>query len=299
MKFLFIFLFTFSIFYQDKIFCQEIEPRIYANVPDGLNSAALSYVYSFGSVIFDASSPLQDLDLNSHSFVATYLRSFGLFGKLSRVQLNVPYSFISGSAKLRGIDTGSSRNGFADTRFRFGINIIGSPALSAAEYQKYKENLVIGTSLVVSIPTGQYYPEKLINIGTNRWGFKPEIGISKRFGPWNFEFYTGVWFFTKNKEYVGKNELYQEPLFAFQGHISYLFPSKIWIAFNGGYANGGETEINGVLRNDLQNNFRLGGTISVPLGKGHSIKFVGHSGVYYRTGQNATILSLNYLYTWF
>jgi hypothetical protein len=282
-----------------KNFSQEIEPRIYANVPDGMNTAAFSYIYTYGSVIFDASSPLQDLNINSHAFVGTYLRSFGFFGKLARVQINVPYVALSGTAKLRGEDTSASRNGFADTRFRIGINLIGSPALPLAEFQKYKEDLVIGTSFVVSIPTGQYLTDKLINIGTHRWGFKPEIGISKRFGPWNFEFYTGVWFFTKNEEFLKTNELSQEPLFTFQSHISYLFPSRIWIAFNGGYADGGETKLNGMFRNDLQKNFRLGGTLAFPVAPGHSIKFVGHTGVYYRSGQNATSFSLNYLYTWF
>ena len=247
----------------------------------------------------DATSPIQGLQTTSSIFITGYARTFGLFGKLSRAQLLVPFTFLAGEAKVNGKDTTGARTGFADARFRFGINLLGSPAIGIAEFQRFKEETVLGVSFVVSVPMGQYYSEKLINLGTNRWGFKPEIGFSHRQGHWYFEAYTGIWLFTVNNEFLQVNTLEQEPLFAFQTHVSYLFPSLKWVALNAGYATGGRSSLNDNQRNDEQRNLRLGATFSMPLGKRHSVKALLNTGVATRAGNDYTAFTLAYQYTWF
>ena len=51
----------------------------------------------------------------------------------------------------------------------------------------------VGVSVTVAPPLGQYDPAKLIDLGNNRWSFKPEIGLSRTRGPWVLEAMAGVW----------------------------------------------------------------------------------------------------------
>ena len=161
---------------------QEIEPRSYSNIPKGMNALALAYSWSEGNVVSDATLPLKDLELTAHTPAVLYARTFSLFGKLGRIQATVPYVFLSGTGKLVDQDTSGARNGFADARLRFGVNIIGSPAIALKDFQRFQQETIIGASVVVSIPIGHYDAPRLVNIGSNRWGFKPELGISHRSG---------------------------------------------------------------------------------------------------------------------
>ncbi|HMS65554.1 MAG TPA: transporter [Ignavibacteria bacterium] len=287
------------IFFPLRSESQEMEPRNYSSVPVGLNVAVLSYSYSTGDIVADASSPIKELDLSSNTVAIGYLRSFGLFGKLCKIQVGIPYVFLDGNAKLNGRDTSGTRSGLADSRIKFVFDLIGARALAPKEFVKHKEKFVFGTSLSVSVPTGQYYEDKLINLGSNRWGFKPEIGASYNTGPLFFELFTGVWLFTKNSDFLETNTVQQDPIFSLQGHISYLFPSKIWVALNSVYVNGGETKLNNVNKNDFQSNFRTGVTLSVPINMNNSIKANFSKGVATRAGGDFTIYSLTYQYMWF
>jgi hypothetical protein len=67
-----------------------------------------------------------------------------------------------------------------DSFFRFAVNIKGGPAMSVREFQSWQQKLILGVSLKVVVPTGQYDPTKLVNNGSNRWAFKPEFGYSER-----------------------------------------------------------------------------------------------------------------------
>jgi len=291
--------FLFSLIINAKLNAQEIEPRLYASLPTTLNAAAFSYSFSQGNVVSDATAPIQGLDVTANTFVLAYVRTFDVFGRLGKAQVLLPFTYMSGNAKFFGQDTSGSRTGLADSRVRFSINLFGSPALEPKDFQTFKEESVLGASVVIGVPTGQYLDDKIINIGSNRWSFKPEIGFSHRFDSFYFEAYAGVWFFAENNNFLKTNTLTQDPLLSFQSHICYFFPSGIWIALNGGYANGGETKLNGVYKNDLQNNVRMGVTFSAPLAKQHSIKALFNTGVTTKNGGNFSIFTLAYQYVWF
>lgn len=280
-------------------FSQEMEPRNYSSLPVGLNALALVYSYSTGDIVSDATSPIQNLNLNSSTCTVGYLRSFGLFGKLSKIQANVPFVFLNGSGTNQGVYATGSRTGFADSRIKFIMNLIGTPALQPKDFMKFSEKFVFGTSLSINVPTGQFYDDKAINLGANRWGFKPEIGASYHTGPFYFELFTGVWLFTKNTKYLKTNTSEQNPLFSIQGHVSYTFPSQIWLALTSVYVNGGETKVNGVSVNNFQKNFRTGLTLSVPINMKNSLKANFSKGVATRAGGDFTIYSLTYQHTWF
>jgi hypothetical protein len=166
-------------------------------------------------------------------------------------------------------------SGFADPRLRVSVNLYGAPALALPEFAHYKQDLIIGASLQVSAPLGQYDPDKLVNIGTNRWFVKPEVGISKAWGPLTLELTTGVTFYTANHDFFGGKTRTQAPIYAVQGHVSYTLGAGIWVAVDGTYYTGGRTTVEGVEGNDLQQNTRLGVTMALPVTRQTSVKLYG------------------------
>ncbi len=292
--------FIFLILFHFSVRAQDLEARSYAVVPKGLHALAGSFTYSSGNVISGLTSPIQDLDVKTSAFGIAYVQTFSFFNKLARVALSLPGGHLSGTAKAYGVDTSGSRTGFYDGRIKFGVNLLGSPVMAPRDFRKFQEHTVLGASLVISVPIGQYYSDKLINMGTNRWGFKPEIGISHREGRFYYEMYTGVWFFTANNRYYkNTSQLDQKSLFSFQAHVDYVFKSSCWLAVNGGYADGGSTTLNGIERDDAQRNWRLGTTFSLPLNIHQSLKAMINTGVATRAGQNYTAYTIVYQYSWF
>lgn len=275
---------------------QDIQPRAYSNIPKNINLFNCGYSYSYGNVVAGATSPIKDLNLKSSLISATYIRSFSLLKRLARIQFTVPFVFLGGDATVKGVPVTGTRTGFADAVIRFGWNYFGSKAMDLKEFSQTKESTVLGGSILVSLPTGQYYSEKLINLGSNRWGFKPEIGYSTRFGAWYLDAYSGIWFFTANTEYYTTNTLTQNPLWNIQTIVTYVFPNYIWIAAGLGYVYGGQSQLNGVTRDDLQNNKRIGLVLSMPLSKQHSVKIQFNQGIYTRVGGDFNVFSLAYTY---
>jgi len=281
------------------LYSQEIEPRAYTNIPQDLNAAVFAYSLTSGSILTDATLPLQDLNVTTHVPTLVYLRTFSIFGKLGRAQVMVPYAHLDGTAKFSGQDTSGTRSGLADARVRLGINIFGSPALTLKEFSRFQQTTIIGASVVVLVPIGQYDKTKRVNLGSNRWGIKPEIGFSHQYNRFYFEMYAGVWFSTANQNYLVDLTLEQDPIFSFQFHTGYIFKSGIWLAVDGAHVNGGKVKVEGAYIDSFQKNWRMGGALSIPLGVQHSIKILYHSGVYTRFGGDFNIFTLAYQYIWF
>lgn len=282
-----------------EMFSQDLEPRVYANVAKNLNVVAIGYVFTNGNVLTDPSLPITDFTLHSHNAAINYIRTFGLSNKLARVQVSVPYTFMDGSqTRTNGDVLTGSRTGFADMKIRFGINLLGSPALDKSEFKDFEQKTILGVSLVTSVPTGKYYDDKQVNIGTNRWAFKPEIGVSKRFAHIYAEAYGGIWFYTDNNDFLGK-KLEQKPTYSLQAHASYYFKNHMWIGFNTNWFFGGKTITDGVSDDSEIDNWRVGGTFSAPVAKGQSVKFQYHIGAYTNNGLNYYALSLAYQYSFF
>src|SRR5262245_60216407 len=172
---------------------QELEPRAYSNAPVGMNFVGATYGLSRGNIIVDASLPVEDFRVTAHGVGAAYVRALNIFGKHGKVQALVPFTWLSGNLKIAGRDTSGTRTGFADARVRFAVNFIGAPALAPREFRNYRQKTIAGASLVIAIPIGQYDASKRVNLGSNRWAFKPEMGVSQRIGKWYLETFGGVW----------------------------------------------------------------------------------------------------------
>ena len=68
------------------------------------------------------------------------------------------------------------------------------------------------------------------------------------------------------------------------------FRSGIWASVSATYFTGGRTTIDGARANDLQQNWRLGGTLSFPVDRHNSVKLYASSGVSDRTGNDFDLL---------
>ena len=276
---------------------QQLEPRNYANIPVGMNFLVTGYGYTEGAVTTEASSPIQDAEVQAHTMIFGYARAFGLWGMSGKFDLADAEVWISGQAKLAGQPRSRDVSGLADPQFRASINLYGAPPMRLSEFTNYHQNVIIGMSLAVTAPLGRYDSDKLLNIGNNRWSFKPELGISKALGRFTLELAPGVAIYTDNDDFLGKRRE-QDPLFSMQAHAIYSFPRGFWGAVSATYYTGGSTTVQGVGQHDLQEHFRVGGTLSVPLGKRESIKFYGSTGAWSRTGGEYWLAGVAFQYRW-
>lgn len=289
---------VFTILITAGLQAQELEPRLYSNTPVGMNFLLVGYGYSEGSVLTDPSVPLENGSVKLHGPFIGYIRSIDLWGKSAKVDGILAQACASGSAEFQGELRERDVCGIADPRFRLSVNLYGAPALTLKEFTSYKQDVIVGASMQVGVPLGQYDSDKLLNIGTNRWFIKPEIGGSKTIGQLTLESAGAVTFFTNNNNFLGGKEKEQDPLYSLQGHLVYSLKSGVWLAFDGTYYRGGQTTIDGVTSDDLQENARVGLTLAVPVNRYNSIKIYANTGVFTRTGGDYDSIGIAWQIRW-
>lgn len=278
---------------------QELEPRAYSPNPIGANFIVAAYGYQAGDILFDPTVPITDAKAFINSTAFGYGRSFPLFGRLASVGVVVPYIWASMNGNVGDDHRDITRSGLGDSRVKLTINLIGGPALRPREFMQRKPATTLGFSFAVQAPTGQYDGTKLINLGANRWSFKPELGLYHPAGRFTLELSAGIWLFTDNTDFYGGRTFEQDPLVSIQGHVSYTIKPRMWLAINGTYYSGGLTYNNGAPASEKQNNSRIGMTFSMPLGKQHSIKLAYAKGVTTRVGDKVDMYSVGYQFLWF
>jgi hypothetical protein len=279
------------------VHAQELEPRAYANAPVGLNFLILGYGYSQGDVAFDPSVPIEDAKLTLHGAFLAYVRALDVWGRAGKLDIVLPYASLSGTARVAGQLRERDVSGLGDPRFRFSVLLYGAPALSATEFAEYTPDLIVGASLAVTAPLGQYDSDKLVNIGTNRWSVKPELGISKTLGPFTLEVDTSVTFYTTNDDFFGGRTLERDPLYAVQGHVIYHTRWGVWAAVDATYYTGGRTTIDGKPGERLEN-LRVGVTLAIPIDRRNSIKLHGSTGAISRIGGKFDTVGIAWQYRW-
>ncbi len=283
-----------------SINAQDLEPRILASLPTGTNIALVSYGHSSGNILLDNSAPIEGLNANLNNTVFAYARSFKLFNKLTKFDVVTPYSFARFNGGVIELDSSTTRNGFGDPLLRISMLLVGSPPLEASEFIKHDPvNFKLGVFFRIRVPIGQYDSEKLINLSSNRWGFKTGVAGSytiKR--KLIFEAHLTSWFFTKNTNYFRGNISDQEPLYGMQFHTGYVLNQKIWFAASIGKVYGGKVEINGDEQDIKQKNSRFGLVFSYRLSRRHSLKTAYTNGLTTRAGTDFNTFLIAYQYIW-
>ncbi len=278
---------------------QQLEPRAYSPAPVGVNYFGLGALYSSGGVVTDPSLPIQNVQARVYTAAPYYGRTFGLFGRLASVNLSTPFAEAKVHGDVQDVSHSIERSGLLDQQLRFAVNLLGGPALTPREFRQHKPETTLGASITVNAPFGQYDPAKLINLGTNRWACKPELGLSQPVGNWFFELYAGVWLFEANDNFFGGQVKRQDPLASYQAHIIYQVRPGLWAAADFTYYVGGETTLNGQPQNDRQGNTRGGLTLSAPIKQDQSFKLTWARGVSTRIGSSFDTIGVAWQLIWF
>lgn len=281
-------------------YAQELNPRAYWPLPKDTNVLVIGYQNSSGDVVTDPSLPLTGVDSDIDFLSVSYQRTLSLFGRSSNLQFNLPYS----EGRTEGLVEGEFRRrdtaGFGDARMRLSINLKGAPSMDRTQIRELvqKPRTIVGASLLVQAPTGDYDADRFINIGSNRWGVKPAIGVIWPMRPgWLFEAEAGIWLFGDNDEFVGQTRE-QDPIVSSEVHLIKLITPRVWASLDANYYVGGETTVDGDKRTDLQRNARLGTTLYVALKGGHALRGGYSTGVVTESGGDFEMFSISYVYAW-
>jgi hypothetical protein len=257
-----------------RLAAQELTPRAYWPAPRGLKVAVVGYSRVNGDVLFDSSVPVHGVESRVRTSLLAYLQTFSLWGRTANAMAEVPYSWgrsvgFVGEAPVRG-----SISGFGDLDITLGVNLIGAPSMTPAQFQALRAHPrpILGTSLKVVAPTGQYHETRLLNVGGHRWATRLELGYMIPLRPrWLLEIDAGGWFFGDDEDFVaGKRE--QEPVLEIQAHLVRRFRPGFWASVAVNYFRGGRQTIGGHRLGAVDDNSRAGGMVVVPFHGRHAIK---------------------------
>jgi hypothetical protein len=240
--------------------------------------------YNEGDMLFDPTVPIEGASASMDVGLLAYAQAFSVAGKSAKWAIALPVAALDASGYVSGSFHQRQVTGLADPTIAVSVNFFGAPALSLAEFRRYQQATIVGATLKMTVPVGQYDSDKLINIGTNRWSIKPEIGVSHAMGRWILEGSGSIAWYETNEAFFRGNTLKQELIYSAQGHAIYSHKSGVWGALDATYYVGGQTSINGVRSHNELKNWRVGVTAAAPISKYNSIKFSASRGISTRTG---------------
>lgn len=245
---------------------QDLEPRRWAQMPTGINFAGIGLGFSSGDISLDPVLQIEDGEFELTFAAAAYIRTFGLFGKSARFDVHVPYVSGHWEGLLAGEFTEVRRVGFGDPRFRLSVLLYGAPAETQQEFAKSrKSSTVVGAAIAITAPFGEYFEDKLINLGSNRWVVRPQLGITHTRGKWSYELTGSVFLFADNDDFYNNSRLESDPLYALQGHVIHTFRPGLWVSASTAYGSGARATINGVNNRIDSTNWLSGLSMGLPV----------------------------------
>jgi hypothetical protein len=285
---------------------QDLSPRAYLITPMRSNAVTVSNIFNDGNLELEGAVPITGATARLNMPLVTLYHSLRFFGRSANVTATLAYGVGKFKGTVAEAEISTDRSGLFDSVFRFSVNLKGAPAMTLPEMRQWQQKTLLGISLKVVAPTGQYDPTRLINLGANRWAFKPELGVSRRWGHWVLDGYTAVWLFTRNPEFFSRNRYFpgtqdqtQDPIAAFETHLSYDVRPRLWVSFDANFWYGGRTSLNGVENPaTLQKSSRIGVTASFPITRHQSIKVGYADGAYVRFGGDYKVASVAWQYSW-
>jgi len=277
---------------------QELEPRNLTNLPRGLNFVSAGYLYTSGNTLLDPSLPLEDFNGRINILTAAYIRSVNFWGKSGKIGVILPFAGGDFEGRFDGDPFADTYTGLGDIRLRAAVNLTGAPSLTLREFADYQQKTITGFGLQITAPTGNYRPEQLPNLGTNRWTFRLNYGISHTVKKWIFELYAGVWFFTPNNEFLEDFRQTQLPLWVAKSSIVRTIGRAGWIAFSAGYGYGARVSIDGAQRDIVISQLRLSLVYAHQIASSHTVKLVVGSGIRFEQGGDFDAFGIVYQYSW-
>jgi hypothetical protein len=267
---------------------QELTPRFYWPSPKGTKVAVVGYAYATGDVLFDPSIPLYGVKSDINMALVAYLQTFSLLGRTANVLVELPYQSSTTWGYLGDTPAQGDAFGFGDLGVTLAVNLLGAPTMTPVDFMELrkKPHPIVGASLKLVAPTGQYNPDKLLNVGGNRWALKAELGTVIPLKPkWLLELQAGTWFVGDDPDFIaGYRE--QDPVVFLQAHLVHRFRPGLWVSFDANYYTGGRQTIGGNELIDVQQNSRIGGTLVFPFARRYAVKLGFATGVFAEFGSD-------------
>ena len=276
---------------------QDLVPAAYTPAPAGINIVTIVASLNNGDVAFDPSLPVDDGHARFGAMVLGFTRTLHVAGRSASLGVGAPYVRGRVQGSLLGQFQEASRSGLGDMAARLAVNLYGAPAMTLREFAAYRAKTIVGVSVSVQAPIGQYDPAKVINLSSHRWAIKPEIGVSRKRGGWTFEGDLGASFFTDNTNFRNGGTRQQAPIVATQAHLIYAFRPGLWLAGDANFWGGGRVTTNGVEGSELQRNSRVGATLAVPIRR-QQVRVSYSFGAYTTIGGDFQAIGVSYSYAW-
>jgi len=246
---------------------QDLEPRRWTPLPPGLNVVGVGVVGTTGEVLFDPALQVEDASVDAATVAVSYVRSFRLAGTIARADVLLPWQHIRWNGLLQGQPASVTRVGLADPTLRLSMILAGGAASPSMPHT------VLGAAFAVTLPLGEYFGDKLLNVGQNRFIFRPQLGVVHSRGPWSYEVTANAYLFTDNKDFFGGGTREQDPLYSFEAHIIRAFRKPgHWVALSVGFGGYGRTIVDAVPVDDSQRLFLSALSYGIPLGKTQGLK---------------------------
>ena len=259
-------------------FCiaQDFEPRRWTHLPVGTDIVGLTYGFTTADLGFDPVLEVQDAKVEMHTLAIAYTRYMGIVERTTRLDVVVPIQHAQWDGQLSGVPQEVEREGLADPVLRFSTNLIGAPPLAGKEFAEFRTGhettTTVGAALEVRLPLGDYKDDKLLNLGQNRFAIAPQLGVLHTIGEWSFELTGTAVFYTDNDDFFRDTRLEQDPLFSGQAHVVKTFGSDWWIAAGAAYSWAGESQVDGVDKDDARSNLLWGTSIGCRVGDSQSLR---------------------------
>lgn len=284
----------------NPVVAQELAPRAYWPTPNGTSVALISYQKSTGDIVTDPSLPLVGVESDIDFLQLSYQKTFSLRGRTATIQLSLPYSRGDTEGFVDDVFRERHVSGIADARIRFAVNLKGAQTMDAAGFRALRQEPkpIVGASVLVQVPTGDYESDKVINVGTNRWSIKPAIGVILPIRPtWLFEFEVGGWFFADNDDFLGETRE-QRPILSMELHLVKRIRPGFWASLDANFYVGGRTRIGDAYSDNLQRNSRVGATVVLPIRRGHALRGSFSTGAVTESGGDFNMYSMSYVRVW-
>jgi len=257
-------------------FAQDLEPRRWTPMPLGIHVIGAGYGYTDGEIFLDPLLQAEDVTVDVNTFAILYVQPFKLGNKLARLDALIPYNVSRWDGFLAGVPASVKRNGFSDPRLRFSVNLIGPNAMGPKEMKEYMSehpvSTTVGVSLSITFPLGQYFEDKILNLGQNRFIFRPQVGMVHNWRNWSYELTGSVYIFTNNPDFNNGALKKQDPIFAIQTHLIRRFKHKIWASVSVGYGLGGQSIVNRLPNDDERGDFLGALSFGFPIVKNQALK---------------------------
>ncbi len=278
------------------VHAQELAPRAYWPAPRGTKVAILGYLHSSGDNVTDPSLPVSGVDSEMNSGLFAYLQTISLCGRSANFIVEFPYVWGTVTGDVFGEQQGRDLSGVGDAAVTLSVNLLGAPSMTPEDFRKLQEDPrpILGASLRLQAPTGEYDEDRLVNIGANRWAARAELGSIIPLQPrWLLELEAGTWFFDENDDFLGVTRK-QDPIVSGEVHIIWSIKPVLWTALDLNYYTGGRTTVDGELRADRLRNSRIGFDVLWSFRPRHALKFGYSAGIRTDSGGDYDSLLLTY-----